>query len=104
MYLSKYFKSASNNWGGPLILLVNPQIENGNIDYRGYVQVNNKLFKDTFVGFQPVDVQIELINERYSSGKPLFFHTTVKKCINMYIRHKILILFSLKFALRRPRP
>lgn len=72
MYLSKYFKKASSRWGGPLILLVNPDIESGKIEYNGYVQIANQLYKDTFVGFQPVDVQVELINEKYNSGKHQF--------------------------------
>lgn len=82
IYLGKYLKSASSFWCGPLILLVTPQSKSGQIEYKGFVQLSNKLFKDTFVGFQPVDVQIELINERFSSGKRIGNINKVQSAMN----------------------
>jgi hypothetical protein len=64
----RFLKTPTQHWSGPLIFLIDPSLRNNQIEYKGYVQVPNRLFKDTFAGFQPVSVDIELTNERFSAG------------------------------------
>ena len=69
MYFLKFLKSPTQHWSGPLVFLIDPSLRRNQIEYKGYVQISNKLYKDTFAGFQPVAIEIELMNERFASGK-----------------------------------
>lgn len=68
-FFSKILKSSTTNWSGPLILLVDPTLKKKEeIDLKGYTFIHNRVFKDEFAAFQPVEVDIEVMEEKFSSS------------------------------------
>lgn len=62
-HMSKYIKSPTNAFSGPLCLLVDLTLKSGKIDVSGYTNLPNKFYKDSFAVFQPVSVSIDLPSE-----------------------------------------
>jgi len=71
-HLLPSLKSQTNTWAGPLVLLVDPTLENEGINLKGYVSQPNKMFRDCFALFRPVKVTVDLFNEKLTTGKLLY--------------------------------
>lgn len=74
-HLLPSLKSQTNNWAGPLILLIDPTLENDKINLNGYVSQPNKMFRECFAMFQPVKINVELFDESLATGQLLYGNT-----------------------------
>jgi len=61
--MAKHLKSPTSAWAGPLCLLIDCSLTSGKIQMTGFTSQVNKMYKDLFVGFQPANVQIEMLPE-----------------------------------------
>lgn len=69
-HLLPNLKSQTNTWGGPVILLVDPTLNNDKINLLGYVSQANRMFRECFALFRPVKVDVELFDTSLSTGNP----------------------------------
>merc|ERR1712151_1000179 len=71
-HLLPSLKSQTNTWAGPLVLLVNPSLEDEGISLKGFVSQPNKMFRDCFALFRPVKIVVDLFNEKLTTGQLLY--------------------------------
>jgi len=71
-HLLPSLKSQTNTWAGPLVLLVDPSLEDEGISLKGFVSQPNKMFRDCFALFRPVKIIVDLFNEKLATGQLLY--------------------------------
>merc|ERR1712151_1004114 len=71
-HLLPSLKSQTSTWAGPLVLLVDPSLENEGISLKGFVSQPNKMFRDCFALFRPVKIVVDLFNEKLTTGQLLY--------------------------------
>ncbi len=63
----KVLKSPTNTWN-PLCLLIDTTLQNGKINFSGYISQPNRLYKEIFVPFQQVTTALEILPEDRTPG------------------------------------